>query len=112
MYVPEPIKHRLEGNDVSLRYGGDGSVYEGSFRYGRSSGQAVMTYPSGDTAVGEFLDMKPHGRVVFEAADTPGPDGDDSPNTDSKLLVMRGNSCCILSAVKQNFAFTLTLECN
>jgi len=63
-------------------YGGDGSVYVGSFRYGRSSGQGVMTYRSGETIVGEFLDMKPHGRVVYEAATS---DTDSIPHGDSTL---------------------------
>ena len=48
------IDHRLDSCLTSflLRFGGDGSVYVGSFRYGRSSGPAVMTYASGDTATG------------------------------------------------------------
>ena len=48
------IHYRLDSSLTSflLRYGGDGSVYVGSFRYGRSSGPAVMTYASGDIATG------------------------------------------------------------
>ena len=68
--------------EAFFRYGGDGSVYVGSFRYGRSSGQGVMTYRSGETIVGEFLDMKPHGRVVYEAATS---DTDSIPHGDSTL---------------------------
>ena len=41
-----------------------------------------MTYPSGETIVGEFLDLKPHGRVVYEAA---APDTDFIPHGDGGL---------------------------
>ena len=52
------IHYRLDSSLTSflLRYGGDGSVYVGSFRYGRSSGPAVMTYASGDIATGAVSD--------------------------------------------------------
>jgi len=69
-------------------YGGDGSVYVGSFRYGRSSGPAVMTYASGDIATGDFLDMRPHGHVQFRAA----PDNANSADTaqPEKILTIKG----------------------
>lgn len=69
-------------------YGGDGSMYVGNFRYGRSSGEAVMTYATGDKLAGQFLDMRPHGKVVFMAAGLTNFVGDTQPR--GKVVNMKG----------------------
>ena len=49
-------------------YGEDGSVFKGQFRYGRSSGKAVHIRPNGDKLEGDFLNLRPHGIIVFTKA--------------------------------------------
>merc|ERR1712018_1106240 len=49
-------------------YGEDGTVFKGQFRYGRSSGKAIYLKPNGDKIEGDFLNLRPHGTIVFTKA--------------------------------------------
>jgi len=49
-------------------YGEDGTVFKGQFRYGRSSGKAISLKPNGDKIEGDFLNLRPHGSIVFTKA--------------------------------------------
>merc|ERR1719412_1479787 len=49
-------------------FGEDGTVFKGQFRYGRSSGKAICLKPNGDRIEGDFLNLRPHGSIVFTKA--------------------------------------------
>jgi len=49
-------------------FGEDGTVFKGQFRFGRSSGKAICLKPNGDKIEGDFLNLRPHGSIVFTKA--------------------------------------------
>ena len=63
-------------------YGEDGTVFKGQFRYGRSNGKAVHIKPNGDKLEGDFLNLRPHGSIVFT----------DASNVGVKVLQLSGSN--------------------
>merc|ERR1712096_420577 len=46
-----------------------GTIFEGEFRYGRSGGRAIHIKANGDKIEGDFLNLRPHGYIVFTSND-------------------------------------------
>ena len=67
MHISEYDGEFFEGHPhgYGTWYGEDGTVFKGQFRYGRSSGKAIYSKPNGDKVEGDFLNLRPHGSIVF-----------------------------------------------
>lgn len=70
MYVLEYDGEFSEGHPhgYGTWFGDDGTVFKGQFRYGRSSGKAICLKPNGDKVEGDFLNLRPHGSIVYTKA--------------------------------------------